>query len=87
MKRVRTNREARCPACLKTLNGATDPLGGATPCAGDLSVCCYCSVMLQFNTDLTLRLLRADEFEALPADVPQQLAEFRGMVQEWIAKA
>lgn len=65
MKMTYTTPAARCPACLKTLDGATDPFGGLTPAAGDLSVCLYCTVRLIFNTDLTLRVLRDDEYAAL----------------------
>lgn len=55
IEQVRTNREARCPACKSKLDGATGTEAGATPKPGDLSVCCYCTVVLEFNTDLTVR--------------------------------
>lgn len=65
----RTNREARCPACQSLLTGATNAKGNdTTPEPGDLSVCAYCMIALTFNTDLTLRLLRAEEIDALPPD-------------------
>lgn len=80
MKTSRTNLESRCPACLKTLDAATDPEAAANPKPGDLSVCCYCSVMLVFNTDMTSRLLRQTEFDELPADLRLRICAYRIVV-------
>jgi hypothetical protein len=52
----RTNPEARCPACQTTLDGASSMGDRPMPRPGDLSVCVYCTALLEFNTDLTLRL-------------------------------
>lgn len=68
-----TNQEARCPACLRTLNGAAAIGRRATPRAGDLSVCCYCTALLEFNTDLTVRLLSREVFESLSVDMRERL--------------
>lgn len=72
-----TNREARCPACFRRVDGATDPLNNSTPKPGDVSVCGYCTALCVFNDDLTVRALHADEFEALPLDLRFQLGLLR----------
>jgi hypothetical protein len=81
MRTERTNVESRCPACQRTLDAATDILGQATPEPGDLSVCVYCSVVLTFNTDLTLRSLRQAEFDALSEELRAQLRVYRILVE------
>ena len=41
--------EPRCPNCREGLGGYTAvKLDGATPRPGDLTVCCYCEVVLQY---------------------------------------
>ncbi len=73
MTSTRTNPKSRCPACLKTLDGAFDPWRYAAPEAGDLSVCAYCTAPLVFNDDLTLCALHADAYAALPPELRRQL--------------
>ncbi len=85
-----TNPEARCPACLTTLSGAKDPEGTATPKPGDGSVCVYCTAALIFNSDLTLRVMRPDEYEALPPKLRRELDAIRAaaaVVSQWRSKA
>ncbi len=77
MKTSRTNDAARCPACQKHLDAASDMRAASTPKPGDLSVCAYCSMLCTFNDDLTLRPMRADEFETLPPTVKQQLQQYQ----------
>ncbi len=83
MKSVRTNREARCPACMKSLTGATS-FDDATPSPGDLSICVYCMNVLQFQTDLTVRSLRADELAELPADMRAEVEKHQRTVAAFI---
>lgn len=42
----------RCPACGHSLDGAA---GDGAPAPDDFSLCVYCTTILQFNDDLTLR--------------------------------
>jgi hypothetical protein len=72
-----TNRTARCPACLKTLDGAYNPWNDATPEAGDISICAYCTTLLAFADDLTLRTLPVAVYEALSPAVQRQLSLIR----------
>jgi hypothetical protein len=73
----RTNPEARCPCCLKTLDGATSAGERKTPLPGDFSVCVYCTSILQFNTDLTLRQITAETLAAIPPSLREQLERIR----------
>jgi hypothetical protein len=80
MKSTQVNKAARCPACLKTLDGATDLKGQATPKPDDLSVCVYCGQINVFQTDLTLRAMRQPEFDALPGELRRDIAIARRAV-------
>ncbi len=79
MKSVRTNREARCPACQHRVDGATDPRSNRTPKPGDFSVCAYCSMVVVFNTDMTVRAARPAEIEALPAGTRAEMRAYQAM--------
>ena len=72
-----TNRAARCPACFRRVDGATDPINDAMPKSGDLSVCGYCTTLCVFNDDLTVRAMHEHEFDALPPALRVQLALLR----------
>lgn len=76
---TRTNPHARCPACQSTVDAATST-NGAKPKPGDISACCYCTALLSFNTDLTLRLLRQDEFDLLPAMTRMHLRAYSVLI-------
>jgi|GEM_PF-2526386 len=73
MRTDQVNPDARCPACLKSLDGVSDPLNERAPEGGDISICAYCALPLIFNTDLTVRALRVDERAALPKALQWQL--------------
>ena len=80
MKSTQTNSQARCPACQKTLDGATDVEGDSTPSDGDLTICVYCNMLCVFNADLTLRTMRLTEFDQLDAGLQAKLAKYRTFV-------
>lgn len=80
MKSVQTNAKARCPACLKTLNGATDAFGDASPKPGDVTLCAYCCQICIFHTDMTLRTIRPDELAALNDDVMSKVQRARAAI-------
>jgi len=86
MRSTRTNPAGRCPACLKTLDGATHPSGNSLPTSGDVSVCAYCSAPLIFNDDLTLRTLTIFDYAALPPDLKTRLDTLRTVAQAIIQK-
>lgn len=77
MSGYRTNGSARCPACLTKLSAATGlrPTGGPRP--GDVSVCVYCGIYLEFNSDLTVSTMTDEQFAALPQDSQHQLTNAR----------
>ena len=64
----------RCPHCKKLLDGFTAlDKEDAKPEPGSLSVCMYCSALMQF-VEGGLAHLAAAEFDALPADTRSQLS-------------
>lgn len=80
MHTTRGNRQARCPACSRRSTARQTRTGDTTPKADDLSVCAYCSSLLVFNTDLTLRSMSQAELEALPAQERATLSLYRFVV-------
>ena len=52
--------ETTCPACNKALDAVTPMEEGITPSPGDLSICGYCSTVLQYADDMTFVLADAD---------------------------
>lgn len=77
-------RTTLCPACGATLNafgvapGETDDRG---PAAGDYSVCAYCLQVLVFNADLTYRIITAEEWTSMPAEVKDSLIRTQASIQ------
>lgn len=57
-----------CPSCGKMLDGHSGERG-ASPKAGDLSICIYCTARLTYGPELELLPLGDEEYEALPEDV------------------
>ncbi len=66
-----------CPSCKRRLDGAgpvsPDAPAHVTPSPGDPSVCMGCGAFLIFTEDLHLRLMLFEEFEALPAEVKDEM--------------
>jgi len=81
MKPIKVNDESKCPVCGASLDGATDPTGDATPKAGDLSVCAYCTEFLVFNEDLTVRKMLFKELIELPVPTLTSLYSYRTALQ------
>jgi hypothetical protein len=76
--------QPHCPSCGKTLDGATScsqPDKAIKPDPGDVTICFYCHAYLRFGTELDLRLLDADEFNALPYTLRKALDTARGMLK------
>lgn len=44
-----------CTNCAKVLDGASSIVGDHTPSPGDITVCIYCSHLMAYADDLTLR--------------------------------
>jgi len=64
-----------CPLCGYRLDAALGK-GQATTSPGDLSVCIGCASPLVFNDDLTLRLLRSEEFDNLALPEKNELRRY-----------
>jgi hypothetical protein len=69
-----------CPACDRTLDGATGLTTDNAPEPGDLTVCAYCASFLTFNLDLSHRKLTAEEFSELTEDEQHNIVTARKIV-------
>lgn len=59
MKQGKTNDLATCPNCHKSLDAFTSG-SDYTPLEGDVSVCVYCSSVLEFTEDLMMVFATAE---------------------------
>jgi hypothetical protein len=81
MKATRTI-SSPCPHCGKSLDGATDPTGGAVPSPGDLTLCVYCAGVSIFGEDMQLRTAtEEEEMMALPMEQLQSIAAYKKLLQ------
>jgi hypothetical protein len=60
MRTGKLNSAPNCPSCEKLLDGFTHLAVDSAPNPGDVTVCCYCSAVLQFTDDLNLTHADAD---------------------------
>lgn len=62
MEKRRLLNNPHCPNCKKLLDSFTAvSVSGSVPKPGDITVCLYCSTVLQFSDDLSLIEAEADE--------------------------
>ncbi len=72
-----------CPKCDSKLDGYT-ALTEGTPRDGDLTICCYCSCVLEFTFNLTLIEAREETLKDLDEDTRNNLkkaSEFAKLMQ------
>jgi hypothetical protein len=52
-----------CPDCGKILDASQnmESMEAAKPSPGDISICCYCACLMQFQDDLTGKAVSLDE--------------------------
>ncbi len=66
-----------CPECGAMLDDATNTEDASLkPEPGDISCCIGCAVVLEYQDDMQMRKLSADEFLALPDDVRLEIAKY-----------
>lgn len=60
--------DAVCPHCGRTNELHTDPIEGATPKSGDISICWECVGVSQYTETLDLQLIPQDEYPEILMD-------------------
>lgn len=75
-------KENHCPGCKNKIDGCT-PVDGENvmPKKDDITVCIYCSMILSFNADLTLKVITDEQIGELPHDVRQDLQKIRRTIK------
>jgi hypothetical protein len=76
----------RCPSCKRELTTHAGLDDSAPPKAGDLSVCAYCQVIVQFTREGTFRQVTADEINDLPVDLRRQLIAAQALCKRAMAE-
>jgi len=73
----------KCPTCGAELDAASHAGGNEDyhPSPEDLSICYYCTEMLIYNADMTLRVASVAELEALHPDDLQELIQAREYIR------
>lgn len=61
-----------CPHCKKRLDGFAHLEGKATPSVGDITVCAYCSSVLEFTSGLKLKFAAMEGLENIDFPLLQQ---------------
>lgn len=69
-----------CPGCGAVLNAATGTDSESVPREGDISVCYKCGSLLEFNEDLSVRLLDSSDMKKLDWETVEELEK----IQEFI---
>jgi hypothetical protein len=78
----------KCPACKKEM-GALAVIDGnkdTGPKQGDIAICCSCSMILTFKSDLSLRTVCQEELDSLPTEAIVNLMIFMKFVEDQKAK-
>jgi hypothetical protein len=60
--------EYHCPACGRELNATTDPFSDYTPKPGNYTICIYCTHIMIFGKDLSVRELTKEEAAKIKSD-------------------
>jgi len=71
-----------CPGCGATLNAATGTDGEAIPREGDLSICYKCGSLLEFNEDLSVRLLDSNDMKKLDWETVEELERMQDFIRD-----
>ena len=81
MKTTYTCSDSRCPTCGKAATAASDPMSDATPSPHDFSICAYCSSVLRFNDDMTMREAVAADLDELEPDTLLKLRRLQRVAE------
>jgi hypothetical protein len=57
-----------CPKCNEVMDALTTFEDDSTPSKGDISICINCLQILQFDSDLKLKIVTDDEFVDFPCE-------------------
>lgn len=63
-----------CPVCKTNLNATSHR--DAAPKPGDVSICFYCTTVLEFNNDLLTIQLTDEKFSKLPKSVKLEVLNY-----------
>lgn len=65
--------KAACPACETMLSAGAGgtPIRGPQP--GDMNICIHCGAVLNYENDMSLRLLSREEIDALDHEMRNQV--------------
>ncbi len=66
-------RPSSCPQCGYKFNRAAGAFSDHVPQEGDISLCIRCGCAMIFRADLTVRAATEADFDALPAEVKDQI--------------
>lgn len=71
-----------CPECRHLFEMATSAdFNGARPKPGDASICIECTTILVFNTDMHVRRMTDDEYQALSHENRDELVKVQSMLR------
>lgn len=71
-----------CPVCLHLIDAATGIVEAALPKPGDLTVCAYCTSILEFDSELRPQHVSATALAELDMGTMRQLETIRRVIQQ-----
>lgn len=71
-----------CPVCRQVLDAAAPVAGNPEPSPGDLSVCAYCTTILEFDAELRPQQVSAATLAGLDMHTMRQLEMLRRAVRQ-----
>jgi len=71
-----------CPCCSRDINAASSIDGDHRPEPGDVSICGYCGAILEFNTDLSLKVASTDTLREVPDEALTHLLRIQKLIEE-----
>lgn len=77
-----------CPVCLRPFDAATNITGDAKPQPGDLTICLYCTTVLEFDAEMRPQELSPARRAAVPMEQWRVIERMRLVIaMERAAKA
>jgi hypothetical protein len=74
--------EAHCPVCANKLDAASPTQGAPAPEPGDVSICFYCTALLEFNENLIPELMSEETHKSLEPATLAELLRVRNAIRE-----
>lgn len=83
MKSGKLDNNPTCPQCKKSLDGFTTVDHDERPKPDDVTICCYCREVLQFDNDMNLKTASPEAIEecVLEVSIAQRMGRYHKLAE------